>query len=107
MKKKKKLAKGSVITVPVTTNILGFSHDWDIFTDNNEPTFTPNKKMYMVYGSDCKNKSELLFTEKDLKEKIKFYGNDDSWTGHVVGYELKPIYRAKKNIKVEKIKGVK
>jgi hypothetical protein len=66
--------------------------------------FNVKTKKYMVYGVGCKNKSNLVESEKDLKKMIKECGEDDNWTGEIIGYELKPLYRVKKKVVIEKLK---
>lgn len=71
-----------------------------------------NMKRFMVYGTSCDNKSNLLKTEKELKEKLKKCVNDDDWTGRIIGYKLTPIYEAElttrlKVFKVPKITKIK
>ena len=67
---------------------------------------------YMAYGTGCDNRSELMTTEKELKDKIKEYSKDSSWTGRIIGYKLVPIYEAEektvlKMFKTTKLKKVK
>jgi hypothetical protein len=65
--------------------------------------FNPKQKYYMVYGHGCKNKSDLITDKNKLKKLVSDYGGDDDWTGEIIGYELKPILRVKKTVKVEKV----
>lgn len=53
-----------------------------------------NMVRYMAYGIGCDNKSDLLKTEKELKEKLIDVINDSNWTGRILGYKLTPIYEA-------------
>jgi len=63
-----------------------------------------NLTKYMVYGTGCNNKSELVESEKELKEMLKVYTHDSDWTGRIIGYKLVPLYEAEKSIRLSKIK---
>ena len=49
---------------------------------------------YMVYGTGCDNKSEIVENEDELKNLLKKASKMDSWTGKILGYQLVPIYQA-------------
>lgn len=62
---------------------------------------------YIVCGGVCDNLSQLLYSEKELKEEMKGRVNDSDWTGRIIGYELVPIYEVKTSVWVTKLKSVK
>jgi len=66
-----------------------------------DTTFKPK---YMVYGTGCNNKSDIIDTEAELKSKLKIAVNNSSWTGNIIGYKLIPIFKAKNSIKLTRIK---
>ena len=59
---------------------------------------------YMVYGTGCNNKGNLVDTEDELKEKLKNASTDSSWTGDIIGYKLTPIFRAAQKTVISKFK---
>jgi len=65
-----------------------------------------NMVRYMVYGTGCNNKGNLLRHESDLKIKLRVLANDEEWTGDIIGYKLTPLYQATKktSIRVSKFK---
>ena len=62
---------------------------------------------YMVYGTECENKGNLVKTESDLKIDLKSYAKDSSWTGDIIGYKLTPIYQAEKSVTIKSFAKVK
>lgn len=59
---------------------------------------------YMVYGTGCDNKSNILKTEDKLKEVLKMIVYDKAWTGRLIGYKLIPIYEAELTTKLKVFK---
>ena len=55
-----------------------------------------NYERFMAYENGCDNKSELVRTEKELKELLSKYARNSSWTGKIIGYKLVPLYEAEK-----------
>lgn len=51
---------------------------------------------FMVYGTGCRNKSELVETEQELKEEVKRLANNEDWSGRTIGYKLTPLFEAEK-----------
>lgn len=70
-----------------------------------------NMVRYMVYGTGCNNKSDLVKTETEMKVKMKKLTNDSDWTGRIIGYKMTPIFEGEqktvlKAFKVDKVKKV-
>ena len=61
---------------------------------------------YMVFGTGCNNKSELMETEAEVKKEIKRVSKDSSWTGRIIAYELVPLYEAEKKVVLKTFKKV-
>jgi hypothetical protein len=59
---------------------------------------------YMVYGTGCDNKSDIVDTEDELKEKLKNASTNSSWTGDIIGYKLTPIFSASQKTVISKFK---
>jgi len=109
MKKKKQFAKGGLIEQPVslTFHSAGFG---DFSFDETKPVvlygsdeFNKKQKLYMAYGYGCKNKSEIYVDKKAFQVELEKLGKDKDWTGDIVGFELKPIFKVKKEVKVVKV----
>lgn len=71
-----------------------------------------NLTKYMAYGTGCSNKSNLLETEKELKDLVQRRVKDNDWTGRIIGYKLVPLFEGEmvtklKVFKVAKTKKVK
>lgn len=49
---------------------------------------------YMVYGTGCDNKSQLVENEEEMKKMLKIASKDRNWTGKILGYKLVPLYQA-------------
>ena len=58
---------------------------------------------FMAYGQGCYNKSELLNTEKELKEELKKVTNDNDWTGRIIGYKLVPLFETEKSVRLKSL----
>lgn len=63
-----------------------------------------NHDRFMAYGTGCNNKSELVKTEKELKDMLKKYAHDSGWSGELIGYKLVALYTAEKTVKLKPIK---
>lgn len=77
-----------------------------------KPSKPDNMIHYLAYGTGCNNKSNLMSTEAELKEKLKKVVNDSQWTGRIIGYKLTPILEAQSKVvlsvfKVPTVKKVK
>lgn len=70
--------------------------------ESAKDTKPDNMERFMVYGTGCDNKSNLVTTEKELKDMLKAYIHDSSWTGRIIGYKLVPLYEAEKSVKFQK-----
>ena len=71
-----------------------------VFSELGLEVFDVKKKRFMVYGSKCDNK-QMYESEKEMKKGMKELGNNEAWTGEIVGYKMIPIYVVKKKVKVE------
>lgn len=65
-----------------------------------------NHDKFMAYGTGCNNKSDLIDTEKELKEKLKELVHSRDWTGDIIGYKLVALYKAEKTVKLKPIKPI-
>ena len=74
---------------------------------NNGKMKSEEETRYMVYGTGCDNKSELVETEKKCKELAKNYLGSSDWTGRIIGYKLTPIFEAEKKLFFKTIKPIK
>lgn len=61
--------------------------------------------MYIVYGTDCENLSDPIYSEKALIAEMQEVARDTDWNdGDIIGFKLVPIYKiSMKNIPVVKI----
>lgn len=68
---------------------------------------------FMVYGTGCNNKSNILDNVEDLKLALAKCSRDSQWTGRVIGYRMVPImetitetklkvFKTKKIVKIRK-----
>lgn len=62
---------------------------------------------YMVYATDCENKSKLFDNEEALKKATINAVNDSYWTGRVIGYKLIPLFEGVKETKLKIFKSAK
>lgn len=86
-------------------------YGWNINDDNLELVGKSKRKetpddmvRYMVYGTGCNNKSDLVRTEKELKEKLNEKVKTSSWSGRIIGYKLVPLYEAQLTTKLKLFK---
>ena len=90
-----------------TTHIF-FQKELELFKRGIITKETPDDLVrYMVYGTGCDNKGNLLKTEKELKEDLKVKTKDSSWTGRIIGYKLEPLYEAELTTKLKVFPKVK
>lgn len=68
---------------------------------------------FMVFGTGCNNKSNIVDNIEDLKLTLAKVSRDSSWTGRIIGYRMVPImetiteaklkvFKTKKIVKVRK-----
>jgi hypothetical protein len=65
---------------------------------------TLKKEKFMVYGTGCNNKSDLVDSLPKVKEVATDKVHDSSWTGDIIIYKLVPVSVASKSVKLTKIK---
>ena len=49
---------------------------------------------FMVFGTGCNNKSDIVDNIEDLKIILARASRDSDWTGRIIGYKLVPIMEA-------------
>lgn len=74
---------------------------------SNKPIKPDSMIRFMAYGVGCNNKSGLLKTDKELKEKLREVTKDSDWTGEIIGYKLTPIYESGSRVIISKFKAKK
>jgi len=58
---------------------------------------------YMVYGTGCKNTSDLFVKEDEMSKEARCVALDDDWAGDIIGYKLTPIFKVEKKTILKKI----
>lgn len=68
---------------------------------------------FMVFGTGCNNKSNIVDSIEDLKLTLAKVSRDSDWTGRIIGYRMIPImetitetklkiFKTKKIVKIRK-----
>jgi hypothetical protein len=81
-----------------------FNHRRFELIKQEEPNKTGDTKVeseddlvrYMAFGTGCKNKGNVVLSEKDLKAEMEKYSTTTNWTGRIIGYKLIPLYEAER-----------
>jgi hypothetical protein len=68
-----------------------------------EKEFNMKDKRYVVHGFGCSNWSEIVESKKALKKLIKKVSKDDSWSGEIVAFELKPKFYVKRSTSIKNV----
>ena len=59
---------------------------------------------YMALGIGCNNKGSIRESEKAIREDLKEFVKDSSWSGRIIGYKLVPLFEAKTNVRISKFR---
>lgn len=75
--------------------------------EEQKPEKPDNHERFMVYGTGCDNKSDLVRTEKELRELTRKKVSDSFWTGQIIGYKLVPLFEGVRETKLKVFKNTK
>lgn len=78
-----------------------YADRFELVKSNNKTEAVDDHVRFMVYGTQCDNKSELYRSEKNMKSYLKECSKDRSWTGKIIGYKMVPLYEAQETTQLK------